>query len=451
MAIVRFLNRSIVCLLLFLLITPALIAQKKDSVEAHIYSRYMSTSNKGDLTDFSILISYGKLFYHRKMNGWLSLGGQVGALANYGTSNLTKTDPTTGSGAIYEGNLWNAGSMDGSVETTISQLYAQADFGKHRIMLGRFLKDTPILNAEPWPFPNAMEGIWYENNISNQWKLQLAGIWKVAPRQTGKFVNIGASIDDTGVGVDVNGNPSQYRGQINSDYLAIANLTYQPSEILVIDVWNLLIDNVNNNFVLEPKLTFKETGWNAQARFLYQSRVGDGGNANQDLTYMADGPFSEAYLYGLRIEKKIKGHLFQFNFSRIADQGRLLVTKAWAREPMYTFQRRTRIEGSADVTAFTLVWQNTWNGQVGDLRIIVGAGRTDMPDPTDATKNKFQTPSYSHWDTSWKYSFKRGFLKNFSAEVHAAYRFLASDIASENYRINRADFLHLDCMVGWKL
>lgn len=411
----------------------------------------MRTFNADGLKDFHIMVSHGNLYYGRKLNKWLSFGAQVNGLLHYGIDNISTPDGATGSGPIYEGNLWNRRLMDGSTEFALSQVYLKGQFGNHTITIGQFLKNTPLINIEPWPFPNAMEGLWYENKGKGKWNTQLGFITRISPRQSGSFANIGETIGQAGTGRDIYGNVSRYRSNVNSNFVAIGNAKYHMNANWTVDTWDYFVENVFNVFLLEPQWRTDAGDLRISSRFLYQRKVGEGGNENPFLTYMSEGDFANAYYLGFRVEKKVGDGMWQFNFSRIADQGRLLLPKEWGLEPFYAFQRRTRVEGAAGVTGVMLKYQHIWEDERGKLRLFATGGYTRMPHPTDVAKNKFGSPSFSHWAVSPKYDFKQGKFNKLSFEVYMAYRFRADEVNDPRYIINRNEFFHIDMILGWRL
>ncbi len=421
-------------------------AQESGELSGLFRTRYMRTDNRGDLTNYSVWVSFGYLKYEHKFNDWLSLGAQGNGLVNFGIDNITKRDPLTGAGPIYEGNLWNQNRMEGGHEFALPQLYATLNFDKHKITLGRFLRDTPAINAEVWPFPNALQGIWYEFDPNEKLKVQFGGIHQIAPRFTGRFEGIGESIGQVGTGVGVDGNPSGYPGNVDADFLAIANVNVEISEKLSLDVWNYFADNISNSLLIEPTLKFDE-GFNLKTILIYQRRVGDGGNANPSLRYFSS---SSATYYGLRLEKKQNADLFQLNFSRISDDGRLLLPREWGKEPFYAFQRRTRVEGFQDVTTIMGKWQRNWDDENRNMRFYTSLSWSSLPNPNDALRSKLKVPSNIHLDTSLKYEPKTSGFKGFSAEVYTAYRFLNDEIGGdESLRINKVDIFHLDLILSY--
>lgn len=422
-------------------------AQDEKPFSAELKNRYMLTDNADNLEDFSIFATYGKVGYHRKINDWLKLGAQVNYLFHWGTDNITKRDAVTGSGPIYEGNLWNERLMTGSAEFALPALYAEMTFGNHTFTIGRFLKNSPVINAEPWPFPNAVEGIWYETKLSDKLKVQLAGITKVAPRFSGEFEDIGESIGVGAVGVGANGLGSGYRNNTDAGFLGIANVNYAVSDALTIDAWNYYVDNVSNTFLFEP--TYKVSDFTFKSMLILQQRIGDGGNLDPLLRYMTD---EKASYFGLRAERKKGRHTLQLNFSRIGDSGRLLLPREWGREPFYTFQRRTRVEGLSDVTSLMAKWQMDWSGENRDMRLFATLGSNKTSAANDFARNKYLVPSAVHLATDFKYTWNANTFKGMSLEMLFAYRFLNEEVNGvENYRINRADFFHVDFILAYTL
>lgn len=443
--------RSACCLIILLFLQPALFAQsteeeKASEHNAELKTRYMRTGNRGDLKDFAMMVSHFKYEFKTKLNDWLSFGVQTNGLFNYGTTGI-KADGITGSGPIYEGNLWNRRLMTGSAEVTIPQIYAEFNIKSHQITVGQFLKNTPLINAEPWPLPNALQGLWYKHTTERGAVFQLGTIFQVSSRFSGDFADIGESLSLIGVGVDATGNPAQYRGNVESDLILMANVNFRLGPRATLDVWNYFVENVTNTFMVEPRMTFGDGSWSARAMLMYQSRVNNGGNDLTQLAYTFDE--SASYI-GARIEKGWKSNKLQLNFTRIGDQGRLLLPREWGKEPFYTFQRRTRIEGNSDVTAVMLNWERNWDKEKSRYRFFTGMGQNWMPDAFDAPRNKRKLPSHLHWDASFKYE-PKGSLNNLSLELYSAYRFLTDDIGTDlNAVINRADFWHFDFIVGYK-
>jgi len=444
-------TRSLFFICFFNLPFISLFAQEPEKergfLSGAVHTRYMQTSNKGNLEDFSILTSYGKIGYHIKLRDWLKFGVSGNGLVHYGTGGIDKRDQTTGSGPIYESNLWNSSRMSGSAQFSLPELYLDFNFDSHLIRIGRFIEDTPTINGEGWPFPNALKGLWYKYKTIEGFNAEAAFIDRIASRFSGEFENVGNTIGAGGIGVGTDGTNSQYRNVTKSDYVAIAKLGYRFSGGLDLALWNYYADNISNTIFTEAKFDVgTEKDWHISGQFIYQSKVGDGGNNSAALQYFTD---ESASGFGFMVKKDISKSAVSLAFTRISDQGRLLLPREWGKEPFYTFQRRTRVEGFSNVTAVALKWESSFDRENYKLNMFSSLGYHSLPDPADAPKSKYQVPSTAHLDGSIKYSPKSK-LFGFSAELYVAGRFLAGEtVTNSAYLINRADFFHSDLILSY--
>ncbi len=421
-------------------------AQEQESdISGYLRFRYKSTNNDGSLADFRIGVTHGFLRYEPQLTKWLSLGIQGNALTHFGNRTVTQPDELTGIGPQFEGNLWNPRLMSGQYEFALPQSYLLFNFGLHELTIGRFVKNTPFVNAEPFPFPNALQGLWYTFQKGEAFRFETGIINQVAPRQNGRFVGIGESIGTAGQGVDVNGFPNQYRGNTEVDLLNITGLVFQPSVSTEFTVWNYYTENVTNTTIAEGRYKNKEVGWEFGAMTTYQFRVGNGGNANNDLAYKQD---KRARNYSLQAIKYLGYHSLEFSVDRITKLGRLLLPREWGREPFYTFVRRTRIEGSSDVTSALIKWERIWDNKHGHFRVYSKAVRNRFPNPFELPADKNRQSTHYHLDFSVLFAPKK--FQGLEAEVYLAKRVGAGDVPSLDYVINRIDFFHFDFLLTYK-
>lgn len=401
----------------------------------------MSTNNQGGLEDFNTLVLTAKVKVDYRFNRWLSFFGQLNGVALPSTTGLDKRDAITGRGALYESNLFNRSTMSGQTELAMPILHAQLNFDGHFITIGRFIKNVQAFHPEQWPFPNALEGIWYENYSAENSSWQLAIIHKAMPRFSGNFETIGNSIGVAGVGLNPDGSPSGYRNNVNSGALLVGNYNRLFSSNFSIDVWDYFLEGVMNTLLIEPKVHFLENGLNISMKGLIQTKVGEGGNSNEQLRYKTD---ALAIYLGLRVEKQMGQSTFQLNLTRITDDGRLLMPREWGFEPFYTFQKRTRIEGTQDAFGIMLKWLKGWSNEQFKYQVSSSLAKNYLPDVLDYARNKYQTPSHVHVDAEFKVQPLKK-LSGLTCELLMAYRFLSDDLnGDESLRINQADFLHTD-------
>lgn len=441
-------SRSLLAIVLCCLSFLATAQEQENSlkVKGSLSSRYMSTNNEADLADFNTAVAFGHLKFDYKTKSWLSFSAQFNGLFIPSTKGVEKRDAQTGMGPIYEAGLFNLRTMDGNSEFTLPILNVQIELVGHFITVGRFLKDSQIFRTEQWPFPNALEGVWYENYTAEKASWQLAYIHRLATRFSGNFEFVGESIGVAPTGLDENGSPSLYRGNIDSKTILVSNYNRLFGNDFSIDFWNYYVNNVTNTVLIEPKLNLSESSITFSAKAIYQVKVKDGGNANQDLTYQSD---DQAFYFGARVEKLLDKGSLQLNFSRITDDGRMLLPREWGIEPYYTFQRRTRIEGTSDAWAVMLRWENSCSNAGGKYRFYTSVAHNEMPDVADFKRNKYHLPSHVHWDASLKFQPTK-ILNGLSAEVLMAKRFLTADVNGDlSAIINRADFFHFDFILNY--
>ncbi len=435
-------------MLIFCFLGFSLWSQEKNNlvIKGSVGARYMSTNNNGALEDFNTSVSYGDLKLDYKHNSWLSFSAQGNGLFIPNTTGLEKRDAITGRGPIYEAGLFNQQHMDGQSEFALPIFNAQIELNSHFITVGRFLKDVQLFRTEGWPFPNALEGVWYENYTAENASWQLAVIYRAGSRFSGQFETVGNSIGVAPSGFDEFGNRSQYSGNVDSNVLLVGNYNKLISKNLSVDAWNYFIDGVSNTLLIEPKVHFPDEAITISAKTIYQFKVGDGGNSNEVLRYQND---DMALYAGLRVEKQLGKSVLQLNFTRISNDGRLLLPREWGIEPFYTFQRRTRIEGARDASAVMFKWQRIWSNEQGKFRFYTSVAKNKLANVTDYDKNKYHLPSHLHWEASLKFQPSK-FLNGLSAEILMAKRYLADDVNGDlTAVINKANFFHFDFILNY--
>lgn len=435
-------NKGFTILFLSILVV-GLKAQEENpfKVRSTIGLRYMSTHNRGDLEDFNAVVGFGQIKADYQLKPWLSFSGQLNGVFLPSTSGLEKRDATTGKGPLFESNLFNLRTMSGQSEFALPILNAQFNLEGHILTAGRFLRNVQAFHPEQWPFPNALEGIWYENYTAENTSWQLAYVHKAMPRFSGDFETIGNSIGVAGVGVNTDGSPSGYRNNVNSKALVVGNYNRLFNQNFSLDVWDYFVEGVMNTLLIEPSFYLPDGEWNLSLKTLIQSKIGEGGNADELLRYKTD---RLALYLGFRVEKRLSSSVLQFNLTRITDDGRFLMPREWGYEPFYTFQKRNRIEGARDVIGLMMKWKKSWSDEKLKYQFSTSAGQNFMPEVTDYLRNKYQTPSTLNLDAELKVQPVK-WMTGLTAEVLLVYRFLTDDSNIEDkHLINQADFLHTD-------
>jgi len=424
--------------------------QNKDQfpLSGRFGTRFMSTINDGTLTDYSVMISSLNVKFEYDISKWLSFKTTGVGLLNYGTDNLLVQDPSTGSGPMFEANLWHPRNMTGRSEFSLPELSLTFKFKSQTLEVGRFVKDTPLIKGEKWAFPTAMQGLWYNLKASKKWQFQAGLINQISSRFIGEFQKLGNSLGRANNGIGLDGSTSRYINATTSDYLGIVNASWTKEGQFKINVWDYFLENISNTLLVESDIVLsEEIGLTLSALMIFQSRVGDGGNSNPDLRYFVSKNSSS---FGLRLNKRINKNTLSLNFNRITGAGRMLIPREWGVEPFYTMQRRTRTEGTGDVTSVNVRYQRTIVKEYGSFKINSSLASHNLANPISSFENnKYEQPSNINLDFALKFSpVKR--LKGASLELFVIHRFLNQDIENElKYVINRADFTHFDLIFNY--
>ena len=122
-----------------------------------------------------------------------------------------------------------------------------------------------------------------------------------------------------------------------------------------------------------------------------QWALGEGGNEDQSMTYIAKG--SKSMTFGFRSELEFAKWHYSINYNRITAEGRYLFPREWGRDPFYTFMPRERNEGFGDVHAVVLKLENQNTASVFK-KSGFSVGYFQLPDVHDYALNKYGMPSY---------------------------------------------------------
>jgi hypothetical protein len=413
-------------------------------------TRFMSTINDGSLTDYSVMISSLNVKFEYNIKPWLSFKTTGAGLINYGTKKLLIQDPTTGSGPLFESNLWHPRNMVGTTEFTLPEFSLTFKHKSHSLEVGRFVKKTPLINGEKWPFPNAMQGIWYDVTTSNDLTFQAGFVNRISSRFIGEFQKLGNSIGQAGVGVGLDGNKSQYYQVTKSDFLGVVNVAWHNQDKFKIQLWDYFLENISNTVFIESTVRLsEENGLFFSGQVIFQHRVGNGGNPDPELTYFTQ---RNSNALGFQLSKKSKRNVFELNFNRIGSVGRILIPREWGVEPFYTLIRRTRMEGASDATSLLLKYQRKLERDYGGFQLKSSIGSYNFANPiNEFSKNKYLQPSFISVEMAIKFVPKE-FMKGASLELGMLHRFLNQNIENDpKYIINRVDFTHIDVIFSYSL
>ncbi|MCH8554789.1 MAG: hypothetical protein LAT76_06500 [Schleiferiaceae bacterium] len=358
------------------------------------------------------------------------------------SSDFTESDPKTGISNRYELPLFdmndptNREDLDRFEELLLG--YQHKDW---HIRFGRQVVNTPFLNEQDNRMrPNLVNGIstWYDHNT---WHGFLGWYTAVTPRGTVDWYHMGDSYGVYPFGRNRFGEPSAFVGNTSTKGLGVAGLKRETKQQLF-QFWTFWAENV---FLLHKAQWDADFATSERFNYIFgvqgfaQTRSGDGGNAEELLSYYAAD--NVALAAGARAGLQTGRHEFTLNYMRVADKGALLFPREWGREQFFVSMPRERIEGAGDVHAANLLY--TLHHEETESQLQLGAGIYQLPGVNNFALNKYGLPSFAHFYSRYHHQF-HGLLEGLDIDVLAVYKanMEEGNPPPEN-RINRVDMINV--------
>ncbi len=392
-------------------------AFKAGRVRGHFRYFNMITLNEKTLSDYYANAAGGGLRFETAKfhNFQFAISGFY--IFNIGSSDLTKADAASGQFNRYEIGLFDLEDPSNKKDIDrLEEFYLRYNYKKSSLIFGRQLINTPFINLQDGRMrPTGTEGFWAEINEIKNTKIEAGWLYGISPRSTTKWYNIGETIGIYSAGINPDGSPSRYSGQIESKGIALLGISTSLSKVLKLQGWNMLTDNVFNSAMLQADLSvpFKnKTALIAAAQIIRQDAINDGGNPDQAATYFLKG--ANSLSFGAKLGWKNKYWETSVNYNRITAKGRYLVPREWGRDPFFTFLPRERNEGFGDLDA--IMAKVNYNIPNSGFKTSVAAGYYHLPDVKNYALNKYGLPSYTQINTDIRYTFAKS-LKGLEAQL----------------------------------
>lgn len=419
-----------------------LSAFKRGTMQGHFRYFFMATDNASPYRDYYAHAIGGGIKYETAPFHGFRMGVSGFFAFNIGSSNLSDPDPLTGQMNRYEIGLFdiedpaNRNDID-----RLEELYLQYEKKKTSIRLGRQLLNTPFINLQDGRMrPTEVSGVWAETNMGSSTRIQAGFLYKVSPRSTVNWYDIGSSIGVYPTGVNPNGQRSGYAGEIESKGIVLAGVNHKWPGGTELKIWNQFVENVFNTTLVQTDWKTKakvKTRWLAGLQFIQQNAIKSGGNADPTHTYYE--PRGSARTFGARVGLESNRWETNLNYNRITATGRYLMPREWGREPFFTFMPRERNEGLGDVHA--LVLRVGYKIPAKRIKLAAASGYFDLPDVKNYTLNKYGVPSYAQFNLDLRYEFG-SWLHGLDAQILAVYKARTGPAYGEGkYIINKVDML----------
>jgi outer membrane porin, OprD family len=425
---------------------------RKANLEAHMRTFAMSTLNEGSLKDDYALASGAGLGILTKPFKGFQMGISGFFIYNVYSSSLAKKDPITGQSNRYELGLFDMESHTNKYDLDrLEELYLKYSHKRGAISIGKLNINTPYINPQDGRMrPTIEEGVWCNFKLTEKLAFNSGWIWRISPRSTVKWYDLAKSMGVYPSGVNIDGSKSDYSNNVNSEGLGIANIVYTPIKNWKINVWNFWVENIINTALIEVSATHPLTthfSWYHGLQYFHQSALHNGGNKDQQKTYITKG--AQSNVISTQIGIKSKKSNYSFSYTHITGDGRFLMPREWGRESFYTFMQRERNEGLGNVHAFVVKY--AVQNECGRLKNSVAFGHFILPDVKNFRLNKYGMPSYHQLNYDVAYGFPK-FLKGMEIRFLAALKVKAGEIYKDyKYVYNKVNMVNLNLVLDFKI
>lgn len=406
------------------------------------HARFASfyTNNSKNLSDsYAMGVGMGIDFESAKFYGF-QMGISGFFIYNILSSDLSALDSLTNQPNRYEVGLFDIENPNNRHDLDrLEDLYLKYSFRKSVVKFGKQHLKTPFINLQDGRMrPSLVDGITINFNELKNIEIEAGYINGISPRSTVKWYTIEHSMAVYGAGVNSLGKISNYKGNIESKYIAYWGLGYKINKDLKLYFHQQYVDNVMNTGMFELDYLHElnnKNKINISGMFVHQAKVNNGGSDSVLKTYF-EGQ-QESNIFSTRIGFIKQRNKFYLNYTRITNDGKYLMPREWGRDPFYTFMSRERNEGLADVHALT--FNHKTDLIKSKLTSDLGLGYYDLPDVKEYAKNKYGLPSYIQLNIDLKYKFEN-FLEGLTIDFIYIQKFKnGNTYNNDKYVINKVD------------
>ncbi len=386
-----------------------LYAFKTGVTNGHFRYFFSQTTNEGSLSDYFANAVGGGLRFETNSYHHFHFAVSGFYFFNIGSSVLHNPDPFTGMLSRYEIGLFDIENPDNHLDMDrLEELYLKYNTSGGRITIGRQLINTPMINIQDGRMRGTgVEGLWIDQNILQQ-KLRFQGgvLTAISPRSTTKWYKGAESIGLYSQGVNPDGTPSQFKGNIELPFIAVASFNWKPNKNFEYQAWDYHLPELFNITFHQLDLNKKMAScvWTNSVQFARQWALADGGNEDPSKTYIQKG--SKSMTFGFRSKLAFENWHYSLNYNRITAEGRYLFPREWGRDPFFTFMPRERNEGFGDVHAFVVKIENQSSSSIFK-KSGVAFGYFQLPDVKNFALNKYGMPSYFQLNFDLRVNFSK--------------------------------------------
>jgi hypothetical protein len=362
------------------------------------------------------------------------------------SSDLSELDQRADRLPAYELQLFDINDPENKYDLDrLEELFLRYKFGKSTIILGRHEIITPFVNpADGRMKPYAFQGLTIDFQEIKSTNIYASYITHVSPRSTVEWYSVEESIGIYSNGLTPDGEPAHYKHHVRSNGLAILGIDRDFGKSLRFSGSYYYVDNVMSTVYLNSiyrKKVGKELELIAGVEGTIQSRLGNGGNKEENFTYICEQ--DENYAYGYTLGGKFKSFDFSFSGLNVGDRGRFLFPREWGRENFFVTIPRGRIEGIGDARVYRFhLGKSFKSGLVAqvDYTFLNGPGTDNIP------LNKYRIPNYNQFNVDLAYEF-HGWMKGTTLHLLYVYKEATEDVIPE-VEYYQANFNHFNLVMN---
>lgn len=429
--------------------TTLLYAFRNGQFNGHIRNFFMATVNHNEMRDYYANALGGGLRFETARFKGFQLGISGYFAFNVASNDLARRDPITNAANRYEVGLFDIENPSNTNDLDrLEELFLKYNLKKGQIVFGKQIIRSPFINPQDGRMrPTEADGLWADIKLNSRLSLEGGWLRQISPRSTVRWFGIAESIGVYPTGVNADGSPSGYRGQLKSAGVAIAHAKYKMGKHVEAQLMNQFAENLFNTAFAQVDYvqTKGTTRWRYALQYTRQDAVNDGGNPDPAKTYFVPG--TAANIISARIGRQQKNWITSLNYTRITKGGRFLSPREWGRDPFFTFLPRERNEGLGDVHA--VMAKVTRNIPKANLSADLGVGYYDLPDVKDFAHNKYGAPSYVQTNVELKYAFQ-GVLKGFDLDFLYVLKIAADDYYNDpKFIVNKANMSNINLVLNY--
>ena len=418
--------------------------------DIHFRTFWMSTTYPEDFKDdYALGASLnlgGKITYRE--NFQIHIGYRT--FANLWSSDISVPDPLTGQTNRYETGLFDLLDFKDKFFGKLETFFFEYSTSKWGAKAGRMGIAFDWINAQDGRLsPTAVEGLnsWFF--LTENWKVNVWGIGRMSIRGSSSWFDIGETVGIYPVGRSVEGKPSQYFGNTESDWIGIWEINHKVksgelniSQTFVQNISSTYWGRWERNWLIDSKKDKILLGMQVG----FQHGVGDGGNADPSLRYK--NPKDKNWAISARIGYSNLKWVTHLNYTKVGGAGRWLSPREWGKDAWYTFVPRERNEGFENVDALAAYAE--YRFLKNQIQVYAHFGFHWLSDMEDAATNKYAFPSYRQINLGLKY--KPEFAKNLDFHLLMMNKEAIGDpVLFPNQRYNKVEMIHINVIANWRL